>query len=220
MFKALTDQTCIKMPGDINGIDFQIKDLENCTVILLDHTAQIQVDRCKNTKFYFGPIKSSLFIRNCEDCELTVCCSQFRCRDITNCKIWLYCVNDPIVESSSALSFAPYNLQYPQLEEHAIKADLVGTFKDDEGVTQKRVNKWNLVFDFTKNEDGPANFGLMGTDNFSIVQAHSLVESVAESDWQFELPIEFGGTLDSSCLKETKDGLMLFDIKTGQKQAE
>jgi len=63
------------VPGDINGIDFMIKDLDNCIVFLLDHTAQVTVDRCKNTKFYIGPIKASVFFRNCEDCEITVCCS-------------------------------------------------------------------------------------------------------------------------------------------------
>lgn len=41
MFKSIKDETLVKNPGDINGIDFMIKDLENCTVILLDHTAQI-----------------------------------------------------------------------------------------------------------------------------------------------------------------------------------
>jgi len=65
----------VKMPGDINGIEFMIKDLENCTVILLDHIAAVTVDRCKNTKFYIGPIKSSIFVRDCQNCEITVSCS-------------------------------------------------------------------------------------------------------------------------------------------------
>ena len=29
----------VKLPGDVNGMDFMIKDLENCTVMLLDYTA-------------------------------------------------------------------------------------------------------------------------------------------------------------------------------------
>jgi len=41
MFKSLKNEVCVKKPGDINGIDFMIKDLENCTVVLLDHIAQI-----------------------------------------------------------------------------------------------------------------------------------------------------------------------------------
>jgi hypothetical protein len=30
MFKSISDQVLVKMPGDINGIDFMIKDLNNC----------------------------------------------------------------------------------------------------------------------------------------------------------------------------------------------
>lgn len=29
----------IKKPGQINGLDFQIRDLTDCTVYILDHTA-------------------------------------------------------------------------------------------------------------------------------------------------------------------------------------
>ena len=101
------------MPGDINGIDFKIVDLENCTVVILDHTAQITVDRCKNTKFFIGPIKASIFLRDCENCEITVSCCQFRCRDLKDSKVYVYTPNDPIVESSSNLTFAPFNLKYP-----------------------------------------------------------------------------------------------------------
>jgi protein XRP2 len=120
-----------------------IKDLDNCIVFLLDHTAQVTVDRCKNTKFYIGPIKASVFFRNCKDCEITVCCSQFRCRDLVNTKVYVYTPNDPIVESSSNLTFAPYNLRYPFLKEHSDSAVITGTFVDDDGITVTKTNHWN-----------------------------------------------------------------------------
>jgi hypothetical protein len=41
MFVSKTNEVLIKKPGDINGIDFKIKDLTDCTVILLDYTAQV-----------------------------------------------------------------------------------------------------------------------------------------------------------------------------------
>ena len=41
MFKSRHGETLIKNPGDINGIDFMIKDLHDCTVYILDHTAQV-----------------------------------------------------------------------------------------------------------------------------------------------------------------------------------
>lgn len=175
MFKSQKDQLLVKMPGDINGIDFMIKDLENCTVVLLDHTAQVTVDRCKNTKFYVGPIKSSVFFRDCSDCEITVCCSQFRCRDLVNSKVNVYTPNDPIVESSSGLTFAPFNLKYPLLKEHAEAADLLGTFIDDDGVLQTKVNKWKRIFDFTKNDDGQLNFSLLKPEEFGVILGKDLV---------------------------------------------
>lgn len=127
-----------------------IKDLEACTVILLDHSAQITVDRCHNTKFYIGPIKASIFFRDCSNCEITVSCSQFRCRNLTDTLVYVYTPNDPIVESSNKLTFAPYNFKYPLLEKHTELAVLLGTFKDDEGVVQKKFNRWNTIHDFTK----------------------------------------------------------------------
>ena len=32
--------------------------------------------------------------------------------------VFLYVANDPIIESSSNLTFAPYNVAYPLLDEH------------------------------------------------------------------------------------------------------
>ena len=41
IFKDKKGETLIKRPGDINGIDFVIKNLEDCKVYLLDHIAQL-----------------------------------------------------------------------------------------------------------------------------------------------------------------------------------
>jgi hypothetical protein len=39
MFVSKSNEVLIKKPGDINGIDFKLKDLTDCIVILLDYTA-------------------------------------------------------------------------------------------------------------------------------------------------------------------------------------
>jgi len=38
-------------------------------------------------------------------------------------------------------------------------------------------------------------------------------------DFIFDIPIEYGGNLDSSQVQIAKDGLLAFDIKTGMKAA-
>lgn len=71
-FKDLDGHTLIKRPGELDGGSFFIKDLKNCKVFILDHTAQITVDRCDNCQFFIGPIKSTIFVRNCNDCEFSI----------------------------------------------------------------------------------------------------------------------------------------------------
>ena len=41
MFEKRTGEELIKKPGEVNGLDFAIRDLKDCTVFLLDHTAQV-----------------------------------------------------------------------------------------------------------------------------------------------------------------------------------
>lgn len=41
MFADKTGEELIKMPGQVNGLDFQIRNLTDCTVYLLDTTAQV-----------------------------------------------------------------------------------------------------------------------------------------------------------------------------------
>lgn len=39
IFRDKTGEVLIKKPGDLNGLDFMIKDLKDCTIAILDHTA-------------------------------------------------------------------------------------------------------------------------------------------------------------------------------------
>ena len=173
-FKDKKGEVLVKNSGDINGLQFFIKDLEDCTVVLLDHIAQLSIDRCKGCRFFLGPIKASIFVRDCSGCDVVTSCGQFRSRDLIDSTVYLYTPNDPIIESSSGVVFAPYNFKYPRLREHAEAADLIGEYKDDDGIMQKRVNKWNLVFDFTKRDDGKLNYSIQDQKDFDVVTHRDL----------------------------------------------
>merc|ERR1712060_876233 len=156
IFEKKTDETLMKSPGQLDGKAFAIRDLENCKVYIFDHTAQVTVDRCNGCTFIVGPIKGSIFLRNCDNCTVHVACQQFRCRDFTNSSIYLYAANDPIIEASSGLKFAPFNIGYPKLNEHAVSAS-----NDTE-------NKWELVFDFSDQQgENKGNFTYLPPSEFS-----------------------------------------------------
>lgn len=71
--------------------------------------------------------------------------------------LYLYALNDPIIESSGNLTFAPYNVAYPQLDK---QAETVGF--------DTTVNKWDLIFDFTKGETKD-NYKFLEPSQFKII---------------------------------------------------
>jgi len=56
---------------------------------------------------------------------------------VISSSVYLYTSNDPIIEASSGLKFAPFKIGYPGLKAHAEAA----------GLTTE--NKWELIFDFS-----------------------------------------------------------------------
>ncbi len=71
-----------------------------------------------------------------ENCVVSVACKQFRCLKCTkyssnfvlhrsSCTFFLCCNSDPIIEESTRITIAPYNLGYPLIDKHmeAAKVD-------------------------------------------------------------------------------------------------
>lgn len=143
----------------------------------------------------------------------------------------LYCPNDPIVESSSGLTLSPYNLKWSPLETLSQEANLIGEFTDDEGTVQQKLNHWREVHDFTPSETDVMNYQFVEPDDFQVVEFSAIAdeyelddavrELVTDGDFLYELPVEFGGTLDQAAIdaQRGKDGLKAFDIKAGREAA-
>ena len=209
MFKSKNNEELIKMPGDIDGIDFMLRDLHGCTVYLFDWTAQIQLDKCTDTTFYIGPIKGSIFMRDCKDCTITVACSQFRCRDVYNTTVNLFVGNNPCIESSENVFFAPYNLAYPLLNQHCASAGL-----------RVAENHWDLIHDFTEKDTGEANYAIVDPGEWEVeaFPLEGIDEQPAEA---IPYPVRYGGTIpDDAYFGEAEDP-DAYNIKnTSQRAAE
>ncbi len=114
----------IKKPGEIDGQPFELEQLSNCEILLLDHSETIQADFLQNCRVFIAASEESVFLRDCSDCAFTVACKQLRTRDCHNCKIFLHCKTDPIIELSDNITFAPFNGAYPEHAMHLASAGL------------------------------------------------------------------------------------------------
>ena len=139
-----------KEPGTIDGQPFEMAELSDCTVVLLDHSEAIQVDYLTNCRVFIGACCDSVFIRNCTGCTFTMACKQLRTRECVDCTFYLYTMTEPVIELSSDVRFAPFNGAYPEHPEHMAEAGL-----------DPATNLWFAVFDFNDDAKTGENWRLL-----------------------------------------------------------
>ena len=112
-------ETLIKATGQVNGRDFVLSRLKNCTVFIADTCGAVRADRLENCKVYIGPTRS-LLVEKLEDTTLAVAAQQLRIHSATRCDFFVRMRSGPIVEHSSSARFAPYHFSYPELAQHML----------------------------------------------------------------------------------------------------
>ncbi|XP_029551195.1 protein XRP2 [Salmo trutta] len=152
MLTGLKDATVGRLPGKLNGQQFVIQDCDNCKIFVLDHSATITIDDCTNCCIVMGPVKGSVFFRDCKDIKCVVACQQFRTRDCQKMEVFLCCATQPIIEASTGMKFGCFQYYYPELAFH---------FKDA-GLSIFN-NNWSNVHDFTP-VSGETNWSLLPED--------------------------------------------------------
>ncbi len=123
--------------------------------------------------------------------------------------MYLYVLNDPIIESSQNLKFAPYNVAYPLLDEHARSVGF-----------DPQVNKWDLIFDFTTKDSGK-NYEFLEPSEFSMI-TKELEGDFPAPVAPFPTPQRYGGTLADDAnqhVQQHDDGMMAFSIHTSANDA-
>jgi len=146
IFSKRKDESLVKQQGSISGQQFIIEESSGCDMFLLDHIACVTVDLCDDCRIVTGPIESSIFIRNCNNCVIYTVCQQLRVRDCTNLKIYLCSTTGPIIETSRHITFGCYNYNYFGLTDHFRAAGL-----------SVWNNAWHEVYDFNP-VGGDGNF--------------------------------------------------------------
>ncbi|XP_064600443.1 protein XRP2-like [Liolophura sinensis] len=156
IIENVKDETVGRKPGTVNGQQFIIRNCENCDIYIFDHIATVTVDDCINCRIFLGPIRTSVFIRDCKQCKFVVACQQFRTRDCQKMDVFLCCVTQPIIESSTGVRLGCFQYFYPELESQFRSAGL-SIFN----------NSWSIVHDFTP---------VPGENNYNLLPLEAKVE--------------------------------------------
>jgi len=130
----------IRSNREIAGQPFDVEECRGCDLFLADHSAAVNMDACENCHIFIGPVESSVFIRNCTNCRIIVACQQFRMRDCHSCEVLLYCLTEPVIESSKDIRFGCFYFAYDHLAEQFQNAQL-----------SLYHNMWSYIYDFNSN---------------------------------------------------------------------
>jgi hypothetical protein len=115
-FAAREGEILVKHAGEICGKDFVLSRLKGCTIFLCDACGALRADRLEDCKVFVGPTRSVL-VEKMDMCTLAVAAQQLRIHSATKCDFYVRMRSGPIIEHSSNVRFAPYNLSYVSLEE-------------------------------------------------------------------------------------------------------
>lgn len=123
---------------EVRGQAFRVRNCTNCTVLLMDHSEQTILERLRGCRVLVGACESSVFLRECEDCDVVLYTKQLRTRDCKRLRIGLYSQTRPVIETSTHLS---------------IGAARVHWFSHGAAMTAARLvplsSRWSEVHDFT-----------------------------------------------------------------------
>ncbi|XP_073995617.1 protein XRP2-like isoform X2 [Rhodnius prolixus] len=151
MLEGLQGQLVIRETGQIDGEQFLIRDCSHCIIYLLDVIDSIILEDCGHCKITVGPTKGSIFMRSCHNSVILSASGQFRLRDCRNLNLFIYTATSPILESSASIYLNCFQLNYFNLEEQFLKAEL-----------PIYNNQWSKVHDFTP-VAGDSNYILAST---------------------------------------------------------
>lgn len=122
---------------DLDGKDVVLANLKGCRVKLPGALSTLHMTNLTSCEIFVGPVATSVFIDKCVDCTFVMACQQVRCHNTKRSSFYVHVTSRSIIEDTKEVHFAPYNLHYPGIVGHFLKAGL-----------DRQTNHWDAVDDF------------------------------------------------------------------------
>lgn len=136
---GLANQLVIRKPGELEGRDVWLSNLEGCRIILLDRIGALHVHKLKQCEVVVAAVSSSAMMHHCSRCVFTLAVKQLRLHDSDAVALHLHSLSGPIIEHCQHVAFAPNDLHWPEVPELLQQASL--------GV-KAEASAWSEVQDF------------------------------------------------------------------------
>lgn len=137
MLLGKVDEQLILDAENVNKNDILLSDLVQCTVRIYGTPSTLHMVNLKRCTILVGPVTSSVFVHECDECVFAFACQQLRLHSSTDCTVYLHVTSRSIIEDCTKIRVAPYNWSY---EDQASHFNLAGL--------DPKLNNWNCIDDF------------------------------------------------------------------------
>ncbi|KAK9885732.1 hypothetical protein WA026_012501 [Henosepilachna vigintioctopunctata] len=127
------EQLCLKS-NEVFKKDVRLEGMKNCTVKIFGTSSTLHLNQLKNCIILCGPVSTSIFASNCDDCELVIACQQLRLHSSKHVKIYLHVTSRAIMEDCTDIMVAPYNWKYEGIEQDFERSGLDNSFNNWQGI--------------------------------------------------------------------------------------
>ncbi|XP_066254007.1 tubulin-specific chaperone C [Euwallacea similis] len=131
------NETLLLTREEIAKKDVSLERLSSCRVYLKGYPSTLHLNHLTDCQIFSGPVSTSIFAENCNNCTLVIACQQLRLHASGNVSIYLHVTSRAIMEDCDDVALAPYNWKYESIDEDFAKAGL-----------DKQVNNWRCIDDF------------------------------------------------------------------------
>jgi len=136
------NRTITLASGELQGRDVALCNLEGCQVLLLDRVGALHCHGLRRCEVFVGPVTSSALLYDCCGCVVTLAAKQLRLHNSREVLLHLHTLSKPVIEHSSRILFAPYDLSYTGLDCHWSEATL------GQRATDGQEGEWSDIQDF------------------------------------------------------------------------
>ncbi|KAL0224867.1 hypothetical protein RCL1_002779 [Eukaryota sp. TZLM3-RCL] len=152
-FTNLSSSIIFPSRSDIQGQPLVLENLSSCTIKLFSHVASLRVSDLSDSIVIVGPVQSACHLTNCRDCIFVLTSHQVRIHDCVNCKFFVFCPTNPVIENSRDLIFGHVEPRYySDIEE------------DVETVALLNTNLYSEVLDFSCPSKPSPNFKIASSE--------------------------------------------------------
>uniref|UniRef100_A0A1B6DSI0 C-CAP/cofactor C-like domain-containing protein n=1 Tax=Clastoptera arizonana TaxID=38151 RepID=A0A1B6DSI0_9HEMI len=122
---------------DILKKDVELSHLENCTIKLFGNPSTMHITNINRCQIFCGPVSTSVFVENCNNCVFVFACQQLRIHSTHHCNFFIHVTSRAIIEDTDQVGFAPFSWKYNDLDKHFKMSGL-----------DLELNNWNMINDF------------------------------------------------------------------------